>query len=360
MAWTGRAAIVISLMLLGCRQSAPPPAEATLVRALPVQVTQFNRTAALTGEIQARSESNLSFRVGGKVVRRLADVGQAVTSGQLLAQLDSQDQENSVKSAESDVSAAKAFVEQSRTQEERQRGLLADGFTTRVQYDNAQRRYSQAQAELSSAEAKLRSAKDTLSYTELRADRDGVITAKAAEAGQVVAAGQMVLRLADPAEREAVFQVPGASLRLEDRTSVPPVEVRLVSDPTITAEGTIREVSPGVDPVTRTYTVKVALRGAPPAFLLGAAVTGRAKLPTQSVVNLPSTALFQTAEGRPAVWVVARPADTVSLRPISVLQYDTGTFTVADGLAVGDVVVVGGVQKLRVGQKVAIKQGSGA
>ncbi|WP_448191562.1 efflux RND transporter periplasmic adaptor subunit [Azospirillum sp. sgz301742] len=365
MPWTKPPAIVAplmltGLMLMGCEQPTPPAAEAMLVRAVPVQVTQFDRTAALTGDIQARRESNLGFRVAGKVIERPVDVGMRVKNGDLLARLDSQDQTNAVKSAESDVAAAQAAIEQSRTQEERQRKLLADGFTTRVQYDNAQRRFAQAQAELSSAEAKLGTAKDTLSYTELRADRDGVITAKGAEPGQVVAAGQMVLRLADPAEREAVFQVPGTALRIEGQTGPPKVEVRLVDNPDTVTEGTIREVSPGVDPVTRTYTVKVSLPDAPEAFLLGSSVAGRAKLPARPVVNLPSSALFQTVAGEPAVWVVARPADTVSLRPISVLQYDTGTVTVASGLDAGDMVVIGGVQKLRSGQKVTIKQGSGA
>ena len=259
MPWTARTAIIASFVLLGCEQPSPPPAEATLIRALAVQVSQFDRTSALTGEIQARHESNLGFRVGGKVIERLVDVGKTVAEGDLLARLDSQDQQNALKSAQSDVAAAQAFVEQSRTQEERQRKLLADGYTTRNQYDNAQRRYTQAQAELSSAQAKLRSAQDTLSYTELRADRAGVITAKGAEPGQVVASGQMVVRLADPNEREAVFQVPGAGLRLNGGAEMPAVEVRLVGDQNLVTEGTIREISPGVDPITRTYTVKVAL-----------------------------------------------------------------------------------------------------
>ncbi len=360
MPWTARTAIIASFVLLGCEQPTPPAAEATLIRALAVRTTQFDRTPTLTGEIQARHESNLGFRVGGKVIERPVDIGDKVAEGDLLARLDSQDQQNALKAAQSDVAAAQAFVEQSRTQEERQRKLLADGYTTRNQYDNAQRRYTQAQAELSSAQAKLRSAQDTLSYTELRADRAGVITAKGAEPGQVVASGQMVVRLADPNEREAVFQVPGAGLRINAGAEMPAVEVRLVGDQNLVTEGTIREISPGVDPITRTYTVKVALTDAPPAFLLGSSVVGRARLPAQSVVNLPSSALFQTAEGEPAVWVVDQPRDTVSLRPVSVLQYDTGTFTVSSGLDAGETVVIGGSQKLRPGQKVTIRQGGGA
>jgi multidrug efflux pump subunit AcrA (membrane-fusion protein) len=106
--------------------------------------------------------------------------------------------------------------------------------------------------------------------------------------------------------------------------------------------------------------VKVALPHAPDGFLLGSSIVGRAKLPARSVINLPSSALFQTAEGDPAVWVVKQPEDTVTLRPVSVLQYDTGTVTVASGLDAGETVVIGGIQKLRPGQKVAIRQGGGA
>lgn len=352
--------LLVGLSLAGCEQPAPPPAEATMVRAIPAQTTRLDNTATLTGQIQSRHESNLSFRIGGKLVERTVEIGQRVKANDLLARLDDQDQQNSLRAAESEVSSARAAVEQSRAQEERQRALLANGFTTRVQYDNAQRRYAQAEADLDSAEAKLRTAQDNLSYTELRADRDGVISGKAAEAGQVVTAGQMVVRLADPSAAEAVFQVPGASIRLEGNGDLPPVEIRLVSDPRQMVEGTIREVSPGVDPVTRTYTIKVSLPNAPTAFLLGATVSGRAKLPARPVVSLPASALFETIKGAPAVWVVAQPATTVSLRPVSILQFDTGTVTIASGLDDGELVVIGGVQKLRPGQKVAIKQGGGA
>jgi RND family efflux transporter MFP subunit len=244
MPWTARTAIIVSFALLGCEQPSPPPAEATLIRALVVQTSQFDRTSALTGEIQSRRESNLGFRVGGKVIERLVDIGAKVAEGDLLARLDSQDQQNALKGAQSEAAAAQASIEQSRAQEERQRKLLTDGYTTRTQYDNAQRRYAQAQADLASAQAKLNAAQDTLSYTELRADRAGVITAKGAEPGQVVASGHMVVRLADPNEREAVFQVPGAGLRLEAGAAMPTVEVRLVGDQNLVTEGTIRESIP--------------------------------------------------------------------------------------------------------------------
>ena len=247
----------------------------------------------------------------------------------MLARLDSQDQRNALKAAQSDVAAALASVEESHTQEERQRKLLADGYTTRTQYDNAQRRSAQAQAELDSAQAKLSSAQDTLSYTELRADRAGVISAKEAEAGQVVASGQMVVRLADP--ERAGGRLPGSGSQSSGSrgpADLPPVEVRLVSDPNLVTEGTIREVSPGVDPVTRTYTMKVALTDPPRAFLLGSSVVGRAKLPARrSSISRPPR--FPDGRGRAGgLGCQVEPQDTVGLRPVSVLQYDTGTVTV--------------------------------
>jgi len=357
---SGKAAVACllpfaSLLLFGCEPPSPPPAEALPVRTLAVQVRELDNSAALTGEIRPRYESDLGFRVAGKVIERTVEVGAAVAKGDLLARLDSGDQQNALKAAQSDLAAAQAVLEQTRAQEERQRKLLTGGYTTKVRYDDAQRQYRTAQAGLQTAEADLRMAQDTLSYTELRADRDGIITAKGAEPGQVVAAGQMVVRLADPRERDAVFQVAATGTKLRDSADYPPVEVRLVGDPSA-VEGRIREVSPGVDPVTRTYTVKVALPDPPEAFRFGATVIGRARFPPQPVVDLPSPALFQTEQGAPAVWVVDRAKATVGLRPVSVLRYDTGTVIVSAGLKSGDLVVVGGIQKLRPGQRVAARQ----
>ena len=275
MAWTRRGAIIACLVLSGCEQPVPPPASPTQVRAVADHVTNFDSSGSLTREIQARYESDLGFRMVSKVVERPGDIGASVTQGQLLTRMDNQDQRNALKSAQSALTAAEAVLEQTRTQEERMRKLLTNGYTNREKYDDAQQQYSTAQAELTTAQ-------DTQSCTESRADREGAITTKGAEPGQVMAFGQMVVRLVDPKEQDAVFQVAGLRTRLERKAEWPPVDVRLVGDSGpgagVTTEGTIREVSPGVDPITRTYTVKVSLPDVSATFLLGANIVGRGKM----------------------------------------------------------------------------------
>jgi membrane fusion protein, multidrug efflux system len=355
MTWMAGAALLIACLTLGaCDQGSAPPAEPTPVRAMAVQLRELDDTAALTGEIRARFESDLGFRVAGKVVDRPVDVGATVRKGDLLARLDDQDQQNSLKSAQADLAAAQAELAQTQTEEGRQSKLLASGYTTKVRYDLALKQYRTARAHVDAATANLKIAQDTVSYTELRADRDGIITAKGSEVGEVVAAGQMIVRLAQPGEKDAVFQVAGT--RLHQAPQVRSAEIALVDDPAVVTEGHLREVSPGVDPVTRTYTIKVALPNAPDRMRLGATVIGRARLPSQPAAELPSSALFQTKDNAPAVWVVDRTTGTVGLRPVTVLRYETGKVIVTDGLAAGDLVVTGGVQKLRPGQKVIVKQ----
>jgi RND family efflux transporter MFP subunit len=350
----GVALLVACLTLCACDQRSAPPAEPTPVRAVAVQLRDLDDTAALTGEIRSRFESDLGFRVAGKVVDRPVDIGATVRKGDLLARLDDQDQQNALKSAQADLAAAQAELAQTQSEEGRQNKLMASGYTTKIRYDLALKQYRTARAHVDAAEANLKIAQDTVSYTELRADRDGVITAKGSELGEVVAAGQMIVRLAQPGEKEAVFHVAGT--RLHQASQAREAEIALVDDPAVITEGYLREVSPGVDPVTRTYTIKVALPDAPDRMRLGAAVIGRARLPSQPGVELPSPTLFQTEDGAPAVWIVDRTTGTVSLRAVTVLRYETGKVIVTDGLAAGDLVVTGGVQKLRPGQKISVKQ----
>lgn len=355
MTWMAGAALLISgLTLCACEHKATSSAKPTQVHAMAVQLRDLDDTAALTGEVRSRFESDLGFRVAGKVVDRPVDVGATVRKGDLLARLDDQDQQNALKSAQADLAASRAELTQTQTEEGRQSKLLASGYTTKVRYDLALKQYRTARAHVDAAEANLKIAQDTVSYTELWADRDGIITAKGAEVGEVVAAGQMVVRLAQPGEKEAVFQVAGT--RLHQAPQVRDAEIALVDDPAVVTEGHVREVSPGVDPVTRAYTVKVALPNAPDRMRLGATVIGRARLPSQPAVALPSSALFQTKDSAPAVWIVDRTTGTVSLRPVTVLRYETGKVIVTDGLAAGDLVVTGGVQKLRPGVKISVKQ----
>jgi RND family efflux transporter MFP subunit len=322
------------------------------VRTVPVEFQETGDTLSLTGEIQPRYQADIGFRVNGKILARPVDVGTEVKKGDLIARLDPQQYRQDLEVAKADVAAAQAEVTRSQAQEARQRELLKNGHTTQVKYDLALKSYKTAEAQLNAARAKQVQASENLGYTELTADNDGVITAVGADAGQVVSAGHMVVRLAKPGEREAVFNVAEAAFKTSPKN--PTVLVHLVSDPEIKAAGTVRYVSPQADPETRTYTVRVSLPDAPPQMRLGANVVGTVTLNQARTVTLPGTALFQK-DGKAAVWLVGKD-HTVQLKPITVDRYQGDSVIVGSGLAQGELVVTAGVQKLIPGQKVSLAE----
>jgi RND family efflux transporter MFP subunit len=353
----GLAALSITLALAGCgkEEKAAAP-EVRPVRTVTVEPRAAGETLSLTGEIQPRYQADIGFRVNGKILERPVDVGTAVTKGQLLARLDPQQYRQDFEVAKADVVAADAEVERSRAQELRQRELLKNGHTTQVKYDQALKTFKTAQAQADVARARQVQASENLGYTELKSDNDGVVTAVGADAGQVVSAGQMVVRLARPGEREAVFNV--AEAAFHHPPTNPVVEVKLVSDAAIKTQGKVRYVSPQADPTTRTYTVRVALPEAPAQMRLGANVVGSVTMSEGQVIALPSTALFDKG-GKPAVWLVGT-GGTVELRPVTVARYEDDSVVVGSGLARGDIVVTAGVQKLIPGEKVRLMTASAA
>jgi RND family efflux transporter MFP subunit len=197
----------------------------------------------------------------------------------------------------------------------------------------------------------VRLAQDQLGYTALFADAAGAVTAKGAEPGEVVHAGQMIVQLARQGGRDAVFDVPEQLIRTGPRD--PLVQLALSNDPTIRATGRVREVAPQADSTTRTWQVKVGIIDPPPAFALGSTVTGSIKLSPPPGVEVPPSALTE-ANGRPAVWVFDPQSQTVSLRNVDVARYDPADVVISQGLETGEVVVTAGVQVLRPGQKVRL------
>jgi RND family efflux transporter MFP subunit len=322
------------------------------VRTVIVEPREGGDTVSLTGEIQPRYQADIGFRVNGKILARPVDIGTQVKTGDLLARLDPQQYRQDFEVAKAEVAKADAEVARSEAQEYRQRELLKNGNTTRVQYDQALKTFKTAQAEADAARAKQVQASENLDYTDLKADNDGVISEIGADPGQVVSAGQMVVKLAQPGEREAVFNVAEAAFKNPPRN--PTVEVELVSNPVVKSAGKVRYVSPQADPTTRTFTVRVSLPDAPPQMRLGASVIGNVTLNEGKVVAIPGSALFQK-DGKPAVWLVTKEG-TVQLSPITVERYQGDSVVVGNGLAQGDVVVTGGVQKLLPGQKVRLMQ----
>lgn len=349
--------LVMSLAFLGgCKKEEVAAApEVRPVRTMVVDPKPIDDDRSAVGEIKPRYESDLGFRVAGKMLSRSVDVGMTVKKGDVLARLDVQDFQNRLNSSEADVSSAEAVLVEAKGNEDRQGQLLAKGITTRSSYDSALKNLRAAEAQVTSTKAALALAKDQVAYAELKADFDGIITAVGAEAGQVVTVAQMVVRLAKPQEKDAVFNIAESAFKNRKPDDKPAITVTLLSDPAISAEGIGREVSPVADPTTRTYQVKVTLENPPEAMRFGSSVIGKLKSVTAPVVVLPGSALFDSA-GKPAVWLFKE--NKVTLQPIVVARFETDRVIVSDGLAKGDVVVTAGVNRLREGQAVKLIEGS--
>jgi membrane fusion protein, multidrug efflux system len=352
------ATLAIALLaapLGGCNNgSASSNKPVAFVRTEIVRPRDHQRSVTQTGEVQARYRADLSFRVSGRVIERFVDVGFHVEPGQVLARIDPAEQQADVDAASAAVIAAESQLRVARATFERQKTLIAKGFTTSTAFDNAQAGLRIAEGTLDSAKAQLGTAKDALGYTELRAGAAGLITARGLEIGQVVQAAQSVFTLAQDGDRDAVFDV-DESIFLGDFESGQ-VSLTLVSDPNVTAVGQVREVSPALDPKSSTVRVKVAIQNPPAAMTLGSAVAGTAKRKPVSQIALPWTALMAIGS-KPAVWIVDPATDTVSLKPVSISAYEAAAVLINGGLEPGARVVVDGGKLLSSGQRVTYEEG---
>jgi membrane fusion protein, multidrug efflux system len=329
-------------LLSACQPEADTaPPQVRPVRTVTVVKREVGETVSYTGRIQAENETRLSFRISGRMVERSVNVGDHVEPGQVVAKLEPQDELNALRTAQASVAAAQGQLNQAQSNFDRQQTLLARDIASRAQFEQAESALKTARAQLDTAEAQLKAAKDRVSYTELRVDSAGTVIATGAEAGEVVQAGQMVIRVARKDGRDAVFDVPAQLLR--SAPSDPLVSVSLSDDPSVTAVGRVREVSPQADPVTRTFEVKVGLTDPPAAMRL-------MKLDAAPVIEIPATALTEF-DRRPAVWVVDPSSLTVSLRNVEVARNDPATIAISQGLDSGEIVVTAGIQALHPGQK---------
>jgi len=346
----------VALSAAGCGDRAPKVPEVRAVRTMVVDPRPIEDEHRAVGEVRPRYESDIGFRVAGKLIARQVDVGAVVKQGELLARLDGRDNHNKMKSAQSDIAAAEAVLTEAQAAEWRLRQLLEHGNTTRANYDVAVKNLRSAEAKLDSAKAAFSLARDQLAYSELHADFDGIITAVGADVGQVVNIGQMIVRLAKPDEKDAVFAIAESAFEGRSAGERPEVVALLLSNPSVSAEGVVREISPVADPATRTFQVRVTLKDPPEQMRFGGSVVGRVKASTAPVVVLPGSALFDKG-GRPAVWVVDPARGSLRLRPVTVARYETDRVVVGEGLAKGDVVVTAGVNRLREDQKVRVSEG---
>jgi len=348
----GVAALLACGMVAGCKgpdRAVEPPRAVNVVRIEPGNGTL---TASYTGDVRARYETALGFRVGGKISERLAEVGDAVKRGQVLARLDPGDQRLGVEAARQALMAAEASHAQAKAEFGRFADLFRQGFISAAEFDRRRLALDVAAAQRSQAQAQLALSRNQSDYTALWSPDDAVITAVAGEVGQVVAPGQPVFRLARPGQKEVAVSIP--ENRLAEMRKAGEVRVNLWARPERFYRGRLREVAPNADAVTRTYLAKISIVDADAEVELG--MTANVFLngtSDASIVRLPSTALFQKGDAT-AVWVVDPRVGTVSLRPVKVGTFADDHITVVAGLNPGDTVVRAGVHKLFANEKVRI------
>jgi len=333
----------------------PPPPEIRPVRVATVERSTGGEVVSLTGTVQAETEVNLAFRIDGRMVERLVNVGDSVRAGQVIARLNRDNEENGLRAARASLTAARGQLTEAANNYWRQSELLRDGWTTRVRYDQAAQTRQTAQAAVDAAAAQVSIAETRLGYTELVSDVDGRVTQRGAEPGEVVQPGRMIVQVARDEGRDAVFDVPPT---LKDQAPANPViEVVLTTDPAVRAVGRVREVAPRADAVTGTFQVRVGLAEPPPGMRLGSTVTGRLTLGASAGISIPASALAR-ADRQPAVWVVDPRTETVALRKVELVRHDPGHVVVGQGLEPGEIIVTAGVQALRPGQKVRLLGGA--
>jgi multidrug efflux system membrane fusion protein len=350
------AALTSILLLVACDQAAPPPEPIRPVRITTVSPQVYESRSSYTGEVRARYETNLAFRVGGKIVARYVEIGSEVKKGTLLARLDPEDTRLATQNARGQLSAAQANFNQAQTELSRYKKLFESKVISQAELDRRQNTYNTAEAQLDSARSQMKVAQNQMDYTALHADADGVITAIGVEAGQVVASGQTVMKLARPEEKEVVFNV--AENRLDELRQATGITLTLWAQPDKEYAGVVREIAPGADPATRTYAVKVSVQAAPATMRLGMTSTvSILRRADASVVALPLAALYQQGD-QPAVWVYTAgdgaSQGKVELRPVRVAAYIEKAVLIADGLKAGEKVVTAGVHKLIPGQVVRL------
>ncbi len=341
----------LAIALAGCNDSVAEkasPGRPVLVATVHYEAESPERS--FVGTIRPRIETDMGFRVPGKVAKRLVEVGQTVDVGQPLATLDEIDLKLQAEQAEAELRAATGVLAQAAAAETRARDLRAKGWATDAQLDQAKAAGDEARARLNRAERSVDLTRNSLSYATLEADTRGVVTATLVEPGQVVASGQTAIRVARFAEKEAVVAIPETLLgRAKDGVA----SVTLWSEPGRKYAAKLREVAPSADPATRTYLAKFSLPDADDRVSLGMTATlTLADRATERVARLPLSALFSEG-GDPSLYIVDANGD-VALKPVTVKSYETDQVVISGGVEEGAKVVTLGVQKLDPAQKVRI------
>ncbi|MER8833589.1 efflux RND transporter periplasmic adaptor subunit [Mesorhizobium sp. M0909] len=344
--------VVAALGLAGCSQEKAEVKE--IIR--PVKVVEIakasdTRQLSYSGSVRARTEMNLGFRINGKITERLVDIGDRVKPGDVLARIDPTDYELSVRSAQASLDAADRQVETVELTRKRAEQLYAKNFAPKSQLEQATLAYNQAVATRDSARSQLAQAQNQVRYTDLKADKNGIVTAVAADVGQVVGSGTPVVTVAIDGEKEVLIAVPETDIA--EFKPGKTVKAGFWSDEALTLDGKVREVAGSADPQSRTFAVRVSLPNDPRVLLGMTASIEAAADNRQQLVSIPLAALAQK-DSQSIVWTVDRNGGTVHAHPVKVAAFTPDGVSVADGLKPGDVVVAAGTQFMTENLKVKL------
>jgi RND family efflux transporter MFP subunit len=342
----------LALGLAGCNEIAAQhvaPVRPVLVASVHYEAQARDRS--FVGTVRPRIESDLGFRVGGKVLKRLVEVGAMVTPGTPLATLDEIDLKLQAEQAEAELRAATGVLAQASAAEGRTKELRQKGWSTDAQFDQAKAAGDEARARVNRAERQVELTKNSLSYATLLADAAGVVTATLIEPGQVVSPGQTAFRVARLAEKEVVVAVPETLLA---RAKSGEARVSIWSVPGKLYVAKLRELAPSADPATRTYLAKFSIPGVGDEVQLGmTAMLILSDPATERVARLPLSALFDQGTG-PSVYVADPATGAIALKPVRVKAYESNDVLISGGVDEGAKVVTLGVQKLNPAEKVKV------
>lgn len=340
------AALIASVLLVGCGTSEPPPASTPTV--MVQSATRAPATgSSYSGEIRARHEFDVAFRVGGKITSRLVDTGAEVKAGQALAHLDPADLELNAAAARAQLAAAESDFATARAERDRYTGLVKQKFVSSTAFEAKDNAFNAARARLAQAQTQSKITGNQASYGTLISDKPAIVTAVLVDAGQVVSAGQAVMRLARPEEKEVAIAVPES--RLAALKAAQNVTVNLWADPKIFAQGKVREIAPAADAATRTFLVRINLTNPAPEIQLG--MTARVifgEVQSQPLV-VPLGAIMDRGQG-PQLWLV-KDGKAIP-RAVQLGQFREDGATIASGLNEGELVIISGLNQLTNGMAV--------
>lgn len=345
----------LSLVLLaGC---SPSEEAAPQIRPVLSAVVEpiARSSAAFVGTVQPRTSTAQAFRVGGTLVSRNVGLGDSVTGGQVLAAVETTTLSLAVETAQANLSNAQAQAANAAATLGRLEALVQSNNASQADIEQAQQQALASQASVVQTEARLTQAKEQLSYAQIVAGFDGIVTAIGAETGEVVAPGQMVVTIARPDERDLVIDVP--ELFVAQLAIGTPFAISPQLDPATVIPGTLREIAPQADPVTRSWQLRIGLENAPASFWLGTTATARLETPADPGIAIPETAIRRDGQAT-AVWIVDAAKSSVSLRPVEIGMASNGLVPVLSGLAPGERVAIAGVNSLQEGQEVRLDQES--